>query len=454
MKIAKKSIQRKSNRLPEIKFQDIQLTSFAGLAVIQHFIQQSGLWEKVTRCCKHLSSTRHYQPAAIIQCLVIHLLLGYRKLRDMDFYRDDPMVKNVLGLENLPSVPTASRLLGEFDNQTVENLQTMMGAEVLMRVKQEGFKSLTLDFDGSVLSSRRHAEGSAVGYNKKKKGQRSYYPLMATLAQTGQVFDVLHRSGNVHDSKGALEFVRQCVERIQAEIPGIRMEVRMDSAFYSEAMIKELERLGVEYTISVPFERFGLFKKWISERSWWHGIPGTQGKARWFEKRYRPKSWKKRERFLFIRQETPLQQKGPLQLDLFEPRQMGYTFKAIITNKRISAKKVVRFHEGRGYQETLYSELKSKVQMEYIPCRKWVANRIYLLANFLTHNAMREMQMSACPKPRKTTEKRTVRWVFEGIDTLRKKIIQRAGKISFPQGRFTLTLSPNPAVEAMMKRFL
>jgi len=29
------------------------------------------------------------------------------------------------------------------------------------------------------------------------------------VAQTGQVLDVLHRSGNVHDSKGSVEFVTQ-----------------------------------------------------------------------------------------------------------------------------------------------------------------------------------------------------------------------------------------------------
>ena len=42
--------------------------------------------------------------------------------------------------------------------------------------------TVTLDFDGSGQSTRRHAEGSAVGYNKKRKGARSYYPLFCTVA--------------------------------------------------------------------------------------------------------------------------------------------------------------------------------------------------------------------------------------------------------------------------------
>ena len=69
--------------------------------------------------------------------------------------------------------------------------------------------TVTLDFDGSVLSTNRHAEGAAVGFNKAKKGARSYYPLFGTVAQTGQVLDLLHRSGNVHDSNGALGFITE-----------------------------------------------------------------------------------------------------------------------------------------------------------------------------------------------------------------------------------------------------
>ena len=83
---------------------------------------------------------------------------------------------------------------------------------VLDRVQALELRRLTLDFDGSVIGTGRSAEGTAVGFNKKKKGQRSYYPLFCTVAQTGQAFDVLHRSGNVHDSNGAEDFTLQLHE--------------------------------------------------------------------------------------------------------------------------------------------------------------------------------------------------------------------------------------------------
>jgi hypothetical protein len=97
-----------------------------------------------------------------------------------------------------------------------------------------------VDFDGSVLSTRKHAEGSALGFNKHKKGARSYYPLYCAIAQTGQVFDVLHHSGNVHDSKDAVEFLWLCLDRIREALPGVIIEIRMDSAFFSDEMVNRL----------------------------------------------------------------------------------------------------------------------------------------------------------------------------------------------------------------------
>jgi len=67
---------------------------------------------------------------------------------------------------------------------------------VLERLILAKFSRLTLDFDGSVLSIQGSSrEGTAVGFNRKKKAARSYYPLFCTIAQTGQVFDVYHRPG-------------------------------------------------------------------------------------------------------------------------------------------------------------------------------------------------------------------------------------------------------------------
>jgi hypothetical protein len=59
------------------------------------------------------------------------------------------------------------------------------------------------------LTRERRAEGTAKVYNKKKKGAWSCYHLFCTIAQPGQIFDVLFRSGNFHDSNAAREFIER-----------------------------------------------------------------------------------------------------------------------------------------------------------------------------------------------------------------------------------------------------
>jgi hypothetical protein len=55
---------------------------------------------------------------------------------------------------------------------------------------------------------------------------------------------------------------------------------------------------------------------------------------------------------------------------------------------------------------------------------------------------------------RGTTQKRTVKWLFEELDTLRRNIVARAGRLTRPQGKLTLTLNANPIVQDALLRFL
>jgi hypothetical protein len=63
-----------------------------------------------------------------------------------------------------------------------------MRGQVLERLAVLGLPRITLDFDGSVCSTKRHAEGTAVGFNRKKKGLRSYYPLFCTKENCSSTF--------------------------------------------------------------------------------------------------------------------------------------------------------------------------------------------------------------------------------------------------------------------------
>lgn len=451
MKLSKSEVHCKARALPEIRFEDQQLTCFAGLIVFQPLFERLRLRSRLVECFSHLKVSPIFGHGTIVMLLIVHLLIGHRRLQELRFYQDDPMVRRVLGLRRLPDVATVSRTLDGVDKQAVKATRALSRSIVLERLAELAPARLTLDFDGSVIGTTRLAEGTAVGYNKKKKGQRSYYPLFCTVAQTGQVLDVWHRPGNVHDSNGARSFILACINEIRQILPKVILEVRMDSAFFSDEIVGMLEALGILYTISVPFERFAQLKVKIEKRRLWRRC---DRQTRFFACRWKPKCWAQPRRFVFIRTREPIQRKGPLQLSLFTPYEYGYQFKAILSNMPLSARKLLALHNGRGAQEALFAELKSQTQMDYIPCKRLRANQTWLLAAIMAHNLNRELHMSAHHAERSTTEQRAPWWAFVRLGTRRMRLIQRAGRLTNPKGRLTLTLSANPAVQTELLHYM
>lgn len=444
MKHSRKSVQRKTYAVPKLRFEQQQLTSFAGLVLLQPFLATVDLTASLARCFRHVRVGKVYGRATVFLQLIVHLVLGYRDLRESVYYRDDPMVKRLLGLKRLPDVATLSRMLKDADEKSIENLRRLLRRLVVDRLRQLARPRITLDFDGSVQSTGRRAEGAAVGFNRKKKGARSYYPLFCTIAQTGQVLDFLHRSGNVHDSRGARAFIAECIGLIREALPTAAIEVRADSAFFSDELVTMLHGHRVEFTLSVPFERFTRLKGMIEARRRWQTFDADRS---FFERHWKPESWAQAYRFVFIRTREKKPQKGPVQLDLFMPYAYGCAFKVIITNKRVGVGTVLRFHEGRGSQEGIFGELKSHCAMGHVPVRRRLGNQMYLLAGLFAHNLVRELQMQTAAPSRGTTDNRAALWMFEQVDTVRKTLLQRAGRLTRPSGTLTLTISGGSTVK-------
>ena len=383
--------------------------------------------------------------------LVVHLILGFRRLRGLDYYRDDPLVARVCGVRSLPDVATVSRTLTDCDEQSVSNLRALNREMVVDRLRETKIETLTIDFDGSVQSTGRHAEGTAVGFNKKKKGARSYYPLFATVSQTSQFYDLHHRPGNVHDSNGAIDFIARTLYDMAEELPGVRLESRVDSAFYDERIFRVLNDLTSAFTCSLPFERFPRFKAIIAARRRWKRIDADLS---FFESDWKPDKWNRQYRVLIIRKRTRKQIKGPLQLDLFRPVDHDFEYKAIAAKMEGSAKDVLLFHNGRGSQEKLLGEGKQHAALDVIATQRRIGNQIFTLAGMMAHNLGRELQMATRSIERGDLAKRPARWEFESLGTIRQHLLHNAGTLTRPQGELTLTMNANDAVRNELTRYL
>jgi hypothetical protein len=183
MKYSKAEVHRKTHGLPALRFEDSQLTSFSGLVLLQALFARLGLKERLRRCFSHLTVSPIFGHATLVLCLVLHLTLGYRRLRDMRYYSDDPLVMRTLGLSRLPDVATLSRGLARADAESAQRLQGLVREGVVTRLVALGLSRVTLDFDGSVIGTGKSAEGTAVGFNRKKN--RDYMDVML-LGGTGR----------------------------------------------------------------------------------------------------------------------------------------------------------------------------------------------------------------------------------------------------------------------------
>ena len=450
MRFRKQDILARFHKLPRLRFEDQELTSFAGVIVFQLLFRRLDLKTRLKSCFPAKSSAI-FAPHVIVLLLIVHLLLGFRRLRDVDYYRDDPVVLRLLGLRRLPDVATLSRALAKMGHSSIEKVRHLSSILVMQALQRERFPRLTLDFDGSVISTCGHAEGTAVGYNPKKKGARSYYNLFCTVAQTGQFLDVLHRPGNVHDSKDAHAFMMDAFDRVRDALAPTVLESRLDSAFFSQHTLTLMDLYGVECTISVPFERFPVLKDQIEARRRWRYLDEH---CSYFESDWKPESWPACYRFLFVRRAVPRQTKEALQLDLFEPREIDHEYRVVVTNKMNSARSVLLFHYGRGAQEGIFAEAKQQAGLDLIPTRRLLGNQMVTLCAMMAHNLGREMQMLAQARSNYARAKRPAAWTFQTLDTLRHRFIQRAGRLTQPKGELTLTLNSNPKVEKDLLHFL
>ncbi len=451
MKSSKSQIQAKYHKIPVIRFEDQKLTSFSGLLIFQALFGRINLKQRLRKCFTHLKVSPIFGRHLVVLLLIVHLLLGFRRLREVDYYRDDPLVLRLMGLRKLPDVSTISRALSQMESEGVEKVRELSRSLVIEGLKREGLARLTLDFDGSVQSTKGHAEGTAVGFNRNNKGARSYYSLFCTVAQTDQFFDLLHRPGNVHDSNGAAEFMIQCFEKARDELKNTIFESRIDSAFFNKKILPVLDIKNVKFTASVPFERFPQLKDIIEQRNRWRVI---DRQCSYFETKWKPKSWNSFYRFIIIRKKTKKQYKGPLQLHLFEPRDFNFDYKVIVTNKNESAKAVAVFHNGRGSQEAIFGNAKQDAAFNVIPTRRLAGNQVFTICSIMAHNLSREIQMLATSPSFRAQPKRPAAWAFQTLDTLRHRFIQRAGRLIKPEGELTLTMSANQAVRQDLLHFL
>jgi hypothetical protein len=438
-----------------IEFSDQDLSSHSGLELFRRYFRLIGLGSRIRRAFRAYRFTGDYGVVDFILVFIALWLTGGRRLRHVAFLCDDPLVKRLCGLATLPSDRTISRWLGQFTNDSLEALATLNSELVTEKLKRLGLRRVTLDFDGTVLSTGFKVKWAFRGYNPHKRFAPSYYPLLCHVAQTGHFFTVKNRPGNINDCKGALRVIQDCVREVKKTMPGVKVEARLDSAFFQNNILKWLDRTGVEYVMKVPMCKWTGIKPAInSARYWYHHSDRIS--SRKFTAFIKGR-WNREVECVVIRQKISDNPNGKqfTQLDLFKPDDGIYEYSVLTTNKKLRADHLWEFYNGRCAMEHQIAELKGEFGFDAIPTRHYQGNSAHQLISALAYNLVRNFQLDTkLAQHRPATMTRTNSFEFESLKTLRFEWINVAGRIVNASGSNILKLSQNVRRQTLFRRII
>lgn len=450
MRLRNHELRRRSNGDLQIQFVRQDLTSYSGLELFSRYFRLINLNSRIQRAFRAHRLKGDYGVTQFILVFISLWLTGGRRLRHIGYLADDPLVQRLCGLSSLPSDRTASRWLGQFASDSLQALVSLNSEIVADKIKE--LARVTLDFDGTVLTTGHQVGWAFRGYNPHKRYAPSYYPMLCHVAQTGHFLHVRNRPGNVHDSKGALSVIRACVQQVRAMCPGAVVEVRLDAAFFQSPIVAWLERHGVEYAVKVPMCKWTGIKPAINAVKKWedHDDRVSSAKIRLFL----GGRWQREVDFTIVRHKVSDKTDGKqfTQLDLFKPDDGIYEYSAIATNKMLRPDHLWDFYNGRAAMEHQIAELKGEFAFDVIPTKTYAGNSAHQLISTLAYNLVRNFQIDAgLAAARPATYSRTNLFSFQSLKTLRFEWIAVAGRVVNASGAKILRLTQNVRREEIFR---
>lgn len=445
-----------------------RLTSDAGAVILREILERLGI---VGWMVERLQDRRDprlitHPLAELLRTAVLLIAQGWRDQDDADALRDDPAFRlaasdrkgtsplitrprgqrsnrNPAQPDGLASQPTLSRLyrmLSESPNRSVLREGLLLLAARRLKALRNGhrLRYATIDIDGLPISVHGHQPGSA--HNGHYHG-RIYHPIIAAIAETGDLLDVRLREGNVHGASGAMEFVLPLLDRVEKELCQVA-SVRMDAGFPEEKLLAALEARKTPYVARVrnnsllneaaaPYLKRPVGRPPAEPRMWFH------------EMRYQAGSWSHERRVILVVLERP----GELFLHHFW----------LITNwppEQMKAEDLLALYRERGTAEGHFGELKSVLEpalssaprqkshyrgseprKRSVPVDSFAQNEVILLLHAIAYNVMHAARVLM---ERSTGEG----W---SLLRLRERVLRVAGRTLLHARRVVLVIGKAPA---------
>lgn len=419
-----------------------EINSIGGISLIGGIFNSLKNFKKVDFMQMAKVKTGKIKHSGILKTIAGLFALGKNDYADVTPFHGDVFFRDCLKLPAVPSEETLRQRLDELAQaQEVPSVITFSNIEMLKKVpefgteKSEHGKYIPLDIDVSPLdNSGSKKEGVSWTY----KNHDGYAPIFAYLGTHGYMLNCEMRPGSQNSNKGALEFIRQCLD--MTEMLGVNLKtilVRLDSAHDDVKIIEELLKRGVAFIIKRNLRK-ECKEQWLSlARRVGESRKPRQGKTIFTgEASHIPVAGRENLPVFatFEVMERKIDKHGQ---ELLIPDIEVNTF---WTNLPDDAATVINLYHAHGTSEQYHSEIKSDLSFERMPSGKFATNSLLLVLAMLAFNALRILGQSALKMkevlPRKfKVQRRRLRSVMQDLIYIACKRTRHSGSIFLKLGR-------------------
>lgn len=380
----KKSIPEKKtfcNSEVKEEFTGRNLTMFGGTGLIRRYFKRIGISSYLERVeVKNKKRDRGYSPHEVFLSLLYGILLGLNRPYHMMELARDRVFQKVAQLDGFPTQPTISRFFKGL-HMGISREIYHINHSLLMKTRKK-FRDftdgITADLDSHVTPVYGDQERARVGYNPKKKGRKSYHPILCFIGETRDFLAGVLRSGDHHTSYNARDFLASIMKALPTSIK----RLRADSSFFSTKFIWWLKKKGIEFFIAVPLGQW--VQKIILYRGSWEYLE----RDIWAKEALLTLGKTVSCRLVIIRIKVGKSEKPRKQLSLIKGDDNIYDYQVIATNSTRAPIEAWRFYNKRANCENFIKESIYSFGLDNVVSHKWAGNSCWFQLVMLGYNLM------------------------------------------------------------------
>jgi len=396
----------------------IDITANGGLFLLAELVKRMKMIESFARL--GIYTRQAIGEAVHILALVINQFAGGEAIADTQYLDRDGALRAILGDLHIPAAQTSGAFLQRFTEETIDKLR-----QIIWKMQAKHLKRLSKRFNRKIMISMDSTLYEVYGNSKEKsaksyKGIFGYHPLLLHIHNTGELLDVILRSGKDFTSSEAAATLETNLRRLTPYFDEIILLA--DSGFYEKAVVDVCEKDDLKIKFIITSELNAPIVRCITDPqlTWRAPQPQTgetraniehrdsrafnyrlqnlkdalikrgknlevRGELEVTEFNHTVTTWKKNYRFVFKRQ-LILEQNLLSQGEVFEATDeyFHHGYVTNITDKTIE--EIIALIDSRGHQENFIKDFKYGLGTVHIPSKHFYGNYAYFLISMLSWN--------------------------------------------------------------------